>query len=294
MKKILLIFVSLFVFNFAFALKIQDNKIIDSFGNSIENKEYNRIILLDPAAVEIFYMLDAENKITAIANTNRTPIWPEEKTSLLPTIGTIVKPSLEKTLINNPDLVILNPMITNFGDTLKEKNINFLINQSNNFEDILENIKIFGKISGKDEKAKELYVNSKNKLENIKTEITSKNRKLKGLFIFSTNPMMAFTDDSLPGQIFKTLGVENIATSLPGTRPIISSEYLVTQNPDFIVGAMSIQNKDDIIRSNPVIANTSAGKNENIYILNSNKILRATPRIFDEIFKLNSMLDEMK
>lgn len=291
MKKILVALISLLVFKMGFALNVKDGKIYDDYGNSVEYKEYSRIILLDPAVVENFYMLGAEDKIVAIASTSRTPIWPEEKTSKLPTVGSVVKPSLEKVIISNADLVILNPMITGFGDSLKSKKVNFLINQSNNFDEILGDFKIYGAIAGKEDKAQEIYANYVEKLERIKSEKLKNKRELKGLFVFSASPMMAFSEDALPGQIFKTLGVENISAGLKGSRPIISSEYLVTKNPDFIVGAMSIQNKDDILRSNPVVANTTAGKNGNIYVLDSHKILRATPRIIDELSNLDLMLE---
>lgn len=294
MKKFLVIFMSLLMVNFSFALSVKDGRIYDNFGNSVENKEYNRIIVLDPAVIETFYLLEAQDKIVAIANTNRTPIWPEDKTVLLPSVGTIVKPSLEKVVINQPDLVILNPMISGFADALKEKNITFFINQANGFEEILENVAIYGNIIGKSNEAQMLANEYSHKLEKIKKDSTKNNRNLKGLFIFSASPMMAFPEETLPGQIFKTLGVENIATGLPGSRPIISSEYLVTKNPDFIVGAMSIQNKDDILRSNPIVANTTAGKKNNLYVLDSHKILRSTPRIIDEIEYLNNMLENMK
>lgn len=294
MKKINIIFLTFFVFSLAFGLKIENNKIVDNYGNSIKNKIYNRVIILDPSVVEIFYILNSQDKITAIANTQKSSIWPEEKTSLLKKVGTITKPSLEQVVINSPDLVILNPMVLNFGNTLKEKGINFIVNEGNNFNDILENLKIYGNITGKKEEAITLYNSYTNKLNKIKKDKERNNLNLKGVFIYSASPMMSFGDNSLPGEIFQTLGIKNIATNLPGARPIISQEYIITENPDLIVGAMSINNKNDILDSNPIVKNTTAGKNNNIFILDSQKILRPTPRIIDELGSLHEMLKNIK
>lgn len=284
MKKILFI-INLVICSSIFALKLDNDKIIDNKGNSIENKVYNKIIILDPAVVETFYMLESEKNIVGIASTIKSPVWPSEKTKSLTKVGTITNPSLEKILSLNPDLVILNPMILNFSSSLKDRKINFLINEGSNFEDILNNLKIYGIISGNQEKANKLFSEYTSKLENIKNNINQKKLNLKGLFIFSTSPMMAFTQNSLPGEIFNTLGIENIAPK-SGARPIISSEYLTIKNPDLIIGSMSIKNVNDILNSNSAIKNTTAGKNKNIFIIDSNKILRPSPKIIDELDSL--------
>lgn len=293
MKKILFI-INLCIFTNIFALKLTDNKIIDNNGNSIEKKVYNKIVVLDPAVVETFYLIGGEKNIAAIASTFKSPIWPQEKTKNLPSAGTITKPSIEKTLSFNPDLVILNPMVTNFSSQLKERGINVIVNEGNSFEDILNNLKIYGIISGKEESSKQLYSSYKSKLTSIKERISKNNLNLKGLFIFSTSPMMAFTEKSLPGEIFNTIGVENIASSLHGGRPIISSEYLTVKNPDIIVGSMSIKNIDDILNGNVAIKNTNAGKNKRIFIIDSSKILRPSPRIIDEVENLYKELTDAK
>lgn len=48
------------------ALKIENNFVKDNYGNSIEIKEYNKLIVLDPAVVETIYLLNGEEKIVAI------------------------------------------------------------------------------------------------------------------------------------------------------------------------------------------------------------------------------------
>ena len=43
------------------ALKIDGNHIKDNHGNSIEIKEYNKLIVLDPAVVETIYLLGGDS-----------------------------------------------------------------------------------------------------------------------------------------------------------------------------------------------------------------------------------------
>lgn len=268
-----------------FALKIENNLIKDNYGNSIEIKEYNKLIVLDPAVVETIYLLNGEEKIVAIGKTAMSKIYPEEKTKDLESVGNISKPSLEKILSYTPDLVILNGMSTKTGETLKSLKIPYLINEAGNIQEILDNINAYGEILGKKEESKKLYEDSVAKLDELKEKIKNKPLGLKGTVLYSVSPMMGFNSKTLPGEVLELLGVENITNSLTGERPIISQEFLLKENPDFLAGAMSIKSVDDIKNSNPAIKEIKAGQKNNIFIVDSNKILRGSPRIFELILE---------
>ncbi len=283
LKKIILSLM-LIISSYSFsALEIKENKIYDSHKNSIEIKEYNKVIILDPAVIETFYMIGAEDKIAAIATTARSKIYPEDKVNKLPSVGHITNTSIEKILSFSPDLVLIGAMSSKLGDNLKFFGIPVLTIESNNFEDILQNIKVFGKLTNKENEANKLYEDSNKKLIDIKEDISKNPLNLKGAVLYSTTPMMAFNSKSLPGQILNLLGVENLADNLVGDKPIISPEFLLQENPDFLSGAMSITKSEDILNSNIIVKETTAGKNNNLFIVNSTKILRGSPRIFEAI-----------
>lgn len=281
-KSIVLLFILMLGINI-YSMEIKDKKIIDNYGNSIEQREYRKIVVLDPAVVETFYMLGGESKITAIGKTAMSEIYPVEKTKNLANVGTITKPSIEKILSYTPDLVILNAMAASTGESLKELKIPFIINTAGNISDILLNIKIYGDITGKKAEAEKLYINSEEKLNNLKKKVKESPLNLKGAVLYTVSPMMGFNEKSLPGEILDILGVENIADNLIGDKPIISQEFLLKKNPDFLVGAMSIKSAKDIANSNPAVKETTAGKKGNFFIVDSSKILRGSPRIFEAV-----------
>lgn len=294
MKRVITLIFTILISNLVYALKIENDFIIDSRGNKVPKKEYKKVLILDPAAVEAFYLIGGENNIVAIADTAKNPIWPQEKTKDLPKAGTIMKPSVEQVLMYSPDLVILNTMSESFGESLKARKLNFIINEANSFEQILNNLEIYGVITGKEENTDRLIDSYNQKLKIIKEKIAEKPLNIKGGFLFSTSPMMVFSPNSLPGQIFDTLGIENIAKGLPGGRPILSPEFLLAENPDILVGSMAIKNKNDILNSNPVVKQTKAGQKGNIMIIESDKILRGTPRVIDALEELYKELSNVK
>jgi iron complex transport system substrate-binding protein len=276
------------------AAEIKGNYIYGNGNEKIEKKDYKRIVVLNPAYVETAFMLGAEEKIIAIGETKTTPIWPEEKTNKLDNVGTITKPSLESVLSKKPDLVILNPMIIDFGDNLKQQKIPYITIDAKSIEEIFRNIEIAGVIFGKTKEASILIEEKKRKLSKIDKEIDKKPLNMKGAFIYSVTPFMGFGGKTLSGEILKILGVINIAENIDAAKPILSPEFILKENPDFLIGAMSIKSKEDIINGSPLIKNTKAIKNKNVFLVASDKLLRPSPRIFDEIEILYNELRKLK
>jgi len=297
MRKIfLLIFIFIFQISYGHSislpqgnLEIKDNKIIDSYGNSVEKKAYQKIIITDPAIVEIFYILEAEENILAIANPTLSGIYPEEKTDKLTRVGTIRNPSIEMIVSLEPDLVITYPGTTGLAADLKNMDIPVLTTIATNIDRIYENIELCGIVTGKEELAQKIITQSKNKVESHREKNKDK-KKIRGIILFSTSPMMTFSDATLPGEVLQILGVENIANQTGMEMPILSNEFILEENPDFIAGSMSINDLEDLKKSIAILADTKAFKKGNLFIIDSNKIVRGSPRIFEAIDELAEIL----
>ena len=294
MKKFLLFIVFLISVINIYSIKIENNMAVDSFGNSVPLKEYNKIIAADPSAVEIFYLIGGENKISAVAKTKINKIYPEEKTELLESVGSITRPSIEKIISLNPDLVILNPMgAVKTAELLKKYNIPYFIDRSVTFDEIFLKTKIYGIFTGQEKNAEKLIEDKKNKLLKIKNEIEDKN--LKGVILYSSSPLISFSKETIPSEIMEILKIKNIADSFPhGKKGIISPDVMLTKNPDIIIGTMKIHSAEDIVKANEFLKYSKAYKNNNIYVFESEKILRATPRIADGIEEIYEVVKNVE
>ena len=294
MKKIFsLVFFILFTVS-SFAIKVENNQIIDDYGNKIEAKEYKKIIVTDPGVIEILFKIGGEKSIVAIGKTSRSKIYPYDKVDELVSIGNISNLNLEKVVEYKPDLIVVSSMMLRNVDAVKKMGYNIIVSNASSLDGILDTISVTGVISGKKEEAEKLRKECLVKLEKIEKENSKKTSKLKGAILFSTSPMIAFSEDSIPGDVLKHLGVINIAANVPGQRPILSPEYILKENPDFLAGAMSLDSPKQIIEASNVIPKTKAGKNNNIFILDSSVILRSSYRIFDEMEVLKEKLNKIE
>lgn len=243
------------------------------------NKKYNRIVVLDPATVEMIYMLGAEDKIVGVANLERSKVWPEEKVAKLESVGTFIKPSLEKIIALKPDLVITSALTDdNLNNGLKSNNIEAKRIQANSIEEIFTNFMEVAKMLGKENEANKIIAEKKAKLEEIK-KMAAVNKK--GLFVMSASPLMVFGNDNLPNDIMKLLNIKNIAENQKGRNPIVTPEFIMKENPDMIITLLP--NPSQIVATNPQLKNVNAIKNSKFILVNSSQILRGSPRTIDQI-----------
>ena len=248
-------------------------------GKKGENKKYNRIVVLDPATVEMIYMLGAEDKIVGVANLERSKVWPEEKVAKLESVGTFMKPSLEKIIALKPDLVIMSALTDdNLNNGLKSNNIEAKRIQANSIEEIFTNFLEVAKMLGKENEANKIIAEKRAKLEEIK-KMAAINKK--GLFVMSASPLMVFGNDNLPNDIMKLLNIKNIAENQKGRNPIVTPEFIMKENPDIIITLLP--NPSQIVATNPQLKNVNAIKNSKFIVVNSSQILRGSPRTIDQI-----------
>ena len=244
-----------------------------------ENKKYNRIVVLDPATVEMIYMLGAEDKIVGVANLERSKVWPEEKVAKLESVGTFMKPSLEKIIALKPDLVIMSALTgEELNNGLKSNNIEAKRIQANSIEEIFTNFMEVAKMLGKENEANKIIAEKRAKLEEIKKMATINK---KGLFVMSASPLMVFGNDNLPNDIMKLLNIKNIAENQKGRNPIVTPEFIMKENPDIIITLLP--NPAQIVATNPQLKNVNAIKNNKFIVVNSSQILRGSPRTIDQI-----------
>ena len=294
MKKIITFICFIFFTISSFAIKVENNQILDDYGNKIEAKEYKKIIVTDPGVIEILFKIGGEKSIVAIAKTSRSKIHPSDKVDKLVSIGNVSNLNLEKVVEYKPDLIVVSSMMLRNVEAIKKMGYKVIVSNASNLNGILDVISVTGIISGKKDEAEKLRKECSLKLEKIEKENSKKTSKLKGAILFSTSPMSAFSENSIPGDVLKHLGVINIAANVPGQRPILSPEYILKENPDFLAGAMSLDDPQQIIEASNVIPKIKAGKNNNIFILDSSVILRSSYRIFDEMEVLKEKLNKIE
>lgn len=248
--------------------------------------EGKKLVVLDPAAVEIIYTIRGEASILAIATMQGSSIYPEEKTAKLDSVGTFSHPSLEKIITLKPDIVILSSYSLGLKENLERFGIQTLLLKADTLYDIAQNITTLGEITSQIANAQKARKDYEDKIKIVKKHPLNK----KGVFIYSSHPLMVFTKGTLPDDIFNTIGVNNIAKNIVGSRPILNQEFILKENPEIVLYGLRINNEKELLQTNPLLSRVKAFQNGEVYYIDFHTLLRGTPRIIDEIIKLKDKI----
>jgi len=241
----------------------------DSKGNVFTFKSYpKRIVSLAPSNTEILFALGLDKNIVGVTN-------------------------VEKIVSLKPDLVVaqdtISPEAIKKLQNLKVKV--FVLKEPKNFNDILNNIKLVGKATGKYSKAVSITNNMQARLNKLTAKLKKYNKKPSvlvevdyayGLYVAGPN---TFINDLLV-----KAGGKNVITS--GSWVNLSDEKLLTLNPDYILLADTAYLKPD---QHPYKRELWQGlravrERKVIDSIDPNLIVRPGPRTIDGIEKLAKAL----
>lgn len=291
MKKLFVVLMAFFVMCGAFAWAQSQN--VDSKAelklaakDSKSEKNKGSMVVLDPASIEILYMIGAENEILAIPDMKN--IQPVEKTSKLEKVGTFTNPNLEKIVGLKPKIVVITSYSVGLKDSLERYGIKTIMLPVNSLKSIHDNILKLGELTGKQENAQKVAANFNAKVEQIKANPIGKS----GVFIYSGTPLMVFGGDTLPSDVLETIGIKNIAKDVVGEKPILNTEYLVGKNPDIIFYGLRVKDKDELLKANAAFKHLKAIQNGNVYHLELHALLRGSPSIIDQVLQIKEDLEK--
>ncbi|MBC2697420.1 MAG: cobalamin-binding protein [ANME-2 cluster archaeon] len=266
--------------------------ITDNFGCTVTiEKTPMRIVSLSPCNTEILFAVGAGDRVVA-GTTYDT--YPPEAVNLSK-IGGFSSVNIEAVVNMSPDLVLAEH--GNGEETINAlKNLDLKVVSLNpkTMDDILENIRLVGNITGNDAAAESLTADMTQQIRDITyiTEYIPDSRKPRVLYIVWHDPMYAAGAGSFPDDLIQMAGGKNIVEVVGW--PVISIEDVVDKNPQIIIcsgmggGSYTIM---EAITGNQVLAQTDAVKNNKVYPVDDpNTIELAGPRIVQGLAELHGFI----
>jgi len=249
-------------------------------------KQPKRIISLSPANTEILFALGLDEEIVGVTEFCNYPPGAKGKEK----IGGYSNPNLEKIVSLKPDLILAdygNPIkgikqIESLGYTLVGLN-------PKTIEDILRNLKLVGKITGKTKEASELISNMKERLNSVEEKVRSldKDEKARVLYVIWYKPLWTAGSGTFIDELIKKAGGINIASELSGYKQM-SLEKVIEKNPQVIVVGESKDQPNLVktVKEETTLSGTDAFRNNRIYTIDTDIVSRSGPRIVDALEQL--------
>ena len=243
-----------------------------------------RVISLGQTITESIYLLGAGSRL--IADTVYC-VEPEDA-KYKEKIGTLLQANLEKIVALKPDLVIASnlasPKQLKKLETLGIDVVQF--SYPKNFEEMCQQFLELGEILGEKKKAEEIIENTRKKVAAIRMKIRGLPKKR--VFVqLGIKPLHAVTKKSFLNDYIEFSGGINIA--LNGGDGTYSREKVLRGNPEVIIistmgsseGETGKKEKESWMKYGSI----AAVKNQNIYIVNPDKLCSPTPITFVEALR---------
>ncbi|WP_051931472.1 ABC transporter substrate-binding protein [Clostridium sp. KNHs214] len=249
----------------------------DMMGNEVTLKEKpKKIAAISGTFLGLLYSVGGETICTAdLSGGSIIPKGVEN----LPKIGKVYNPDVEKLISLKPDLVIAQFGLQNkLIPALKQSNIPVLALNMKTYDDVIENLKVVGRIVGNENKAEEIIGKMDKDKKAIEDKLPEKPKKAVILYATSKDVSVKL-ENSIAGNVAKILKLNNIASGKKGEEMgeesiPFSIEEIVKEDPEVILVTSMVKSdktaKEVIekqLGKDPVWKNLKAVKNNKIVYL---------------------------
>jgi iron complex transport system substrate-binding protein len=192
----------------------------------------DRIVALSPAINEIIFALDGGEKIIGNTDYCRYPV----ESNKIPKVGGYFSPSLEKIVVLQPDIVIMQENNLAMADKLRKLGVKTMVIKIDTIDSIKKAIVSLGSLLGKKEKSLLIVKKIDQSLAGLKGIVKSKKILIpigyhtefsKEIFVAGQN---LYFDD-----IIEASGNTNALQRSEKGQPVLNLEKILKLNPDIVI-----------------------------------------------------------
>ena len=272
--------------------------VIDDVGRNVTIISLpERIVSLAPACTEILFALDLGSKVVGVDTYSDYPPIVKEmiETGQLTTVGSFAEISVELVIGLRPDLILATGGVQRMVvENLEERGQTVIVLYPKNFEDVLEDILLVGKVTGRTGKAEALVAEMRLKAQEIADKTKNVTKPRVYVECFFDGGYWSFGAQSYVNELISMAGGINVFAGFPGRRLKVSTEMVIKADPEIIIiskGAMatSCGLTPETIKVRPGWDVISAVKSNRIYEVEESIMVRGGPRLIralEEIAKI--------
>lgn len=261
---------------------------VDDTGRDVVINGYpERIVSIAPTPTEILFAVGAGSLVVGVDGYSDYPAATQNITK----VGDY-ELNIEQIVALDPDLILSSDLVPEADLAMLESNgIPYMIIADKTISDVFASIKLVGDVTGHSVDAARLVASLKARMAAV-TDLTLAPNVTSPKVYIEYYPYWTFGPGSFGNDLIELAGGTNIATNKTNEYVEITNEFVVSQNPDFIIyttGTYMINNETEIV-GRQEWNTTNAVKNMDVYPLDDNLISRYGPRIIDGLEQLAAII----
>jgi iron complex transport system substrate-binding protein len=248
---------------------------VDDLGRQVTIERIpQRIVSLAPSNTEILFALGLGDKVVGVTDWCDYPPEALEKEK----VGSYDTPDIEKIVALNPDLVLVA-----YGTTMDV--INNLVGlgltvfgiKSTDLDDVLNDIRTVGNITGKKAEADALTSEMESRIQAVTDQTEGLEERPRVFYIVWHDPLWTAGSETFIHELIEKAGGVNICQNITGYTTI-SIEEIVARNPEVIITS---EFSFEWAQNETLLQGTNASQTERIYTGDDDLVQRPGPRLVE-------------
>ena len=266
--------------------------VIDDIGQVITlEKPAQRIISLAPHITENLFAAGAGDLIVGTVSYSDYPA----AATLIPQVGSYQNINIELIVSSNPDLVIAwrEGNQKNQVEKLSALGIKVYVNFPQKLEDIANDIRVFGKLSGRERQAEQQFQDYDSRLKALRQQYQDK-EAISVFYQTWDKPLLTVNGKQLIGQILSLCGGRNIFHDLEALSPKVSVEAVLNRDPLAIIASGMGESRPQWLNEWRKWPDLEANRKGMLIHIPPAIIQRSTPRLLEGARLVCASLQEIR
>ena len=249
--------------------------VTDDRGVNVTVAKYpHHILTLGTAFTECLYAIGAQDQIAAVDSTSKYPADALNKTN----IGSGYTLNMEKVAMVQPDLVIMWKSYTTSLASLTSQNITVLAFDPQSVADVEKMINTLGNVTGNTQNASAVVSDMQSRITAVEQKVANVTSKPNVYMELLSSGGKSPGPGTMTDNVIGIAGGRNINGNTSARYTKLTSEYVVGQDPQFIILETQNTKTDDQVKNTNGYSTISAVVNDKIMRVDG-AWLTASPRI---------------
>jgi iron complex transport system substrate-binding protein len=212
--------------------------LVDDYNNTLIITAYpHRIVSLAPANTQVLFAVGAGDQVVGVTDFDKYPYnftaWIEAGN--MSSIGNYFQPPIEPIVTLNPDLIIASLGSSDAADQLRGLGYNVLTLNPAGLNGIMQNMLTVGKATGNEAEAQAAVNSMQQRIDVVVNGVKNVATRPTVYHEIWSDPYMSIGKGTFVNEAIKLAGGQNIFENATDAYPIISSEAIISENPDVMV-----------------------------------------------------------
>lgn len=256
--------------------------LVDALGRTVAIPDsVHSISSIAPSVTEVIFAAHADDKLISVTTADNFP----------PSVDDIPKLSafpldIERLVALDPDVVFASDQVnrTDESDRLGELNIPVYFLPSKTLDDVFSSIEVVADVTHSEEGKLQASL-LRGAVDMIAGQVETAGRSNSTvLVLIDYQELYGFGRGSYVNDLVSLAGGRSITADLDVSNPVLSDEFVLREDPDIIIGTFGAEfETKQLTNLRPTWAALSAVRNDRVYSIEGDILLRPGPRAVDAL-----------